>query len=159
MGKFLQGYNQGVRKHDKAPLPVSVRSLTGRRQRARGELPVRGTSPDRTSVPTWQAHKSRRTKSHLPFSSPLRLRKRRGVAFIHLSVLLVVSPGRKARWTWERLASAAAPTEGWFFIIVRLQTDAAWRAGWLSQAPRTVTCPGRGQRPHVRSVLLPANGR
>lgn len=65
------------------------------------------------------------TEAYIPFSSPLRLRKSCVVAFIHLSAVLSVSLGRKARWTLMRSASAAAPTEGCFFIIVRLQTDAA----------------------------------
>lgn len=64
-------------------------------------------------------------EGHIPFSSPLKFRKSCVVAFIHLSAVLLFSLGRKARWTLERFASAAAPAEGCLFIIVRLQTDAA----------------------------------
>lgn len=64
-------------------------------------------------------------EAHIPFSSPLKFRKSCVVAFIHLSAVLLFSLGRKARWTLERFASAAAPAEGCLFIIVRLQTDAA----------------------------------
>lgn len=81
---------------------------------------------------------------HVPFLSPLRLRGSCVVACSHLSaVLCVISFGEKARWTLERSASAAAPTEGCFFIIVRLQTDSAWRSGWVSR-PSSHLSHGRG---------------
>lgn len=91
-----------------------------------GELPLKAPGQSRRlSAPIPQDYKPPRRRDHSPFSSPLRLRKSCVVAFIHLSAVLSVGPGRKARWRLERSASAAAPTEGCFFIIVRLQTDAA----------------------------------
>lgn len=122
-----------------------------------GDLPLSTTlsvttslSANLTTLLTPDGANSVLTEDHVPFSSPLRLRKSCVVAFIHLSALLSVSLGRKARWTLERSASAAAPTEGCFFIIVRLQTDAAWRAGWLSQ--HTVTCWG-GATSHMCTLF------
>lgn len=91
------------------------------------KTPISHDDPQRQFDHTIYPRGMQRTtgEDHIPFSSPLRLRKSCVVAFIHLSAVLSVSLGRKARWTLERSASAAAPTEGCFFIIVRLQTDAA----------------------------------
>lgn len=139
---------------------ISVRCLTSRRQHAWGGPATQNPRSVTTILSAYLTTLLYPEESscvvgddHIPFSSPLKFRKSCVVAFIHLSAVLLVSLGRKARWTSERFASAAAPAEGCFFIIVRLQTDAAWRAGWLSQ--HTVTWLRRSQRPHVRFVLLP----
>lgn len=85
------------------------------------------TDQSRRALRAVDPRREKKKTGNVPFSSPLGLRKSCGfvVASIHLSAVLSVSRGRKARWTLEGSASAAAPAEGCFFIIVRLQTDAA----------------------------------